>query len=66
MEIDVRNDFDSPVTRIRWDDEGVIYQDGETDDLLVLQDEECGSICHVFKGSIDDLIRALEKAKEVF
>lgn len=68
MEIDVRKDLKEKITKIRFADVDVIDQDcwSETCEALRISTNNGDDNAFVYLKDIDNLIKALEKAKEVF
>lgn len=65
MEIDIRNNVETQITKIRFaeDDYLEVY---ESDPSILRIADGCGCETYIYIKDIDNLIKALEKAKEVF
>lgn len=61
--IDIRHEHNFTIDTVRFSDEDIIVEDGFN---LKLLDSLEGHIYLISKDSVDDLIKALQKAKELW
>lgn len=62
--LDIRNYVEEDITTIKFSDGDSIEH--KSSDVIIIRDNVCGDFCGVFVSDIPNLIKALQKAQELW